>query len=64
MAGTVNIELSYEEACVLIEHLEDLIADARAEKRPMLIELHSKLLGQSLRAETEENSEQSGEKNV
>ncbi len=57
MAGTVHVELTYEEACVLIEHLEDLIADARAEKRKMLIELHSKVLGQSLRAETEASND-------
>ena len=56
-SGIVQIELSYEEACVLIEHLEDLITDARAEKRKMLIELHSKVLGQSLRTETEASND-------
>ena len=54
--GTVKIELTYELAITLIEKLEDMIADARAEDRVRLIELHSQLLGQSLRAETKEAS--------
>ena len=52
----VKITLTYEQAVVLLEKLEDMIADARAEQRPMLIELHSQLTGQALKPVTEKDN--------
>ena len=50
----VEIRLLYEEAAVLLELLEDKIAEASDEKRPMLIDMHSKVLSSSLKVEVEE----------
>jgi len=49
---TVQIELTYEEACIAIEAIEDAIARAtNDEHRTKLIHIHSKIHGQSLRTE-------------
>ncbi len=45
---TVEIELTYELTCILLETLEDLIAIESDTARPALLEIHSQVLGGAL----------------
>ena len=53
----VEIRLLYEEAAILLELLEDKIAEASDEKRPKLIDMHSKVLSGALKADIEEKTD-------